>query len=79
MTTSAVGVANDNRQPQPDFRLDDHGSIIVLTPMSSAAKDWREAHLPEDAMTWGPGVAIERRFVGDILSGITEDGLTVAS
>ncbi len=30
-------------------------------------------------MTWGPGVAIERRLVGDILSGITEDGLTVAS
>lgn len=83
MSAARVGstdtAANDNRRLDPDFRLDDHGSVVVLTLMSSAAKDWREAHLPDDAMTWGTGVAIEPRYVPDIPSGIAEDGLTVVS
>jgi hypothetical protein len=70
--------ANDNRTAEPDFDLHDHGSIVVLVPRSAAAAEWRAEHLPEDAMEWAGGVAIERRYVPDILDGIAGDGLTVA-
>lgn len=62
-----------------DFELHNHGTISVLFAKTEAAKAWVEAHLPEDRQTWGhDGTAIEHRYVGDILVGIQEDGLTVS-
>lgn len=75
---TAGAAANDNRTAEPDFDLHDHGSVVVLVPRSAAAVEWRAEHLPEDAMEWAGGVAIERRCVPDILDGIAGDGLTVA-
>jgi hypothetical protein len=75
--TAATDPANDNRTAEPDFMLHDHGSIVILVPRTEAAKDWREAHLPEDAMEWAGGIANEPRYVGDILRGIAEDSLRV--
>jgi hypothetical protein len=59
-----------------DFTVADHGSIVILTPLTEAAQDWVADHLPEDAMTWGGGIVIEPRYVALILAGIGEDGLT---
>jgi hypothetical protein len=60
-----------------DFHFTNHGSVTILTPVSSAAQEWAAEHLPEDAMRWAGGIVIEPRYLGDILDGITNDGLTV--
>ena len=61
-----------------DFSLADHGTIAILTPLTAAGREWREEHLPSDAMTWGQcGVVIEHRYVSDIVNGIVNDGLTI--
>jgi hypothetical protein len=60
-----------------DFRLDNSESIFVLVPLTGSAEQWVKKHLPADAVTWGGGIVIEHRYVGDILDGITADGLTV--
>ncbi len=63
-------------EPSEDFTLADHFSIFVLTPLSAAAREWSEAHLPQN---WGAvSTAIESRFVGAILRGLTDEGLTVS-
>lgn len=62
---------------QPDFLFADHGSIILLTPITEAALDWVAAHIPDDAQTFGGGIAIEHRYWPDIIWGINDDGLTV--
>lgn len=62
-----------------DFLFVDHGSIVIMHPRSDAARDWTEQHIPEDAQRWGRGgVVIEPRYVGDIIDGITNDGLEVS-
>ena len=60
-----------------DFEFYDHGSIVILVPLSEEAHDWVDDNLGEDVLWYGRGIAIEPRYVGDILEGITGDGLTV--
>lgn len=60
-----------------DFDLHNHGSICLLVPMTEAAEVWAADHLPENAMTWGPGVVVEPRYVANIVEGIEDAGLSV--
>jgi hypothetical protein len=62
-----------------DFHFANHGSVAILTAISEDAKIWVDVNLPDDRPLWGPnGTVIEARFVGDILTGIHNDGLTIA-
>lgn len=61
-----------------DFRIADHGSIVILRAISDPAKDWVEAYLPKDAQHGFGGTVIERRYFADIYDGITTDGLTIS-
>lgn len=60
-----------------DFDVNNQGSIVLLTPMTPAAHEWVETHLPDDALTFGPSIAIEHRYAEDILEGIVQDGLSL--
>lgn len=59
-----------------DFLVNDQGTIFLLTPVTEAATDWANEHLPEDAMHFGHAIVVEHRFIRDIVSGFTNDGLT---
>jgi len=61
-----------------DFIVQDHGSIIILEPQTTMAKDWIADNLQEDACGWPSGHVIERRYFEDIYDGITADGLTIS-
>lgn len=61
-----------------DFDVQNHGSIFLLIPNTDDAKQWVEEHLPDDAMTFGNGIAIEHRYITDIVNGALGDGLTVS-
>ena len=64
--------------PTPDARFSDHGSIILMTPLSQAAKDWIKEHLPQEVIWFGDAIAIEPRYAGDIFDGLIADGLTLS-
>jgi hypothetical protein len=62
----------------PDFAVQNHGSIVLLEPLTDEAIDWCNEHLPEDATRWGrDSYVVEPRYVGAIVDGFTEDGLTL--
>ena len=64
----------------PDFALANHGSLFLLRPLNSSAKNWMNDHLPmdsEETQFWGDAIVIESRFVGDIVTGIIDDGLVL--
>jgi len=62
----------------PDFSVANHGSILILHALTEAAREWVDAHIPEDAMMWGTnGTVVEPRYIADIVEGIRSDGLTV--
>lgn len=49
-----------------DFTADNHGSIILLTPYTAAAREWCDENLPEDCQRLGNAYAIEHRYFGPI-------------
>lgn len=62
-----------------DFRLENHGSILILWPISRAAKVWSFEQLRcDDTQIWGrDGVVIEPRYISDIVSGIIDEGFSI--
>jgi hypothetical protein len=63
--------------PNPDFFVENHGSIFLLRPVSPSASDWISENIPDDAQFLGDAVAVEHRYIADIVEGIKRDGLAV--
>lgn len=58
-----------------DFEIDYHGSILVVRPVTEAAKEWTDISIDPTAQWWGQGFAVEPRFVCNLIAGIEEAGL----
>jgi hypothetical protein len=69
---------NSKETVKPDFIVANHGSVAVLTPLTSEASDWLSANVSfEPWQLWGGGIALDSRFVDDLVTGIEEEGLTL--
>lgn len=66
------------KKQSADFTLTDGGSVCLLTPTTSDARRWLDENIGEDALYLGQGIAIERKYVQQILDGIQADGFEVA-
>jgi len=62
-----------------DFTFTDGGSVCLLTPTTSEARRWLDENIGEDAMYLGNGLAIERKYVHQIIEGIVADGFRVSA
>ncbi len=60
-----------------DFAVYNHGSILLLTPLTPMAYEWIEEHVSAEALYWGESVVVEPRYIDFILEGILNDGLAV--
>jgi len=65
------------KAPSADFAFRNHGSVVILFPLTAQAKQWVSEHLPEDAPRWAGGIAIEPRYFGDIMHAIDLYGLEI--
>ena len=62
-----------------DFRLCDHGSVVILTPVTDDAKEYASDMLPEDTQRWAGGYVIEPRYADDVIGLLLRDGFEVKS
>jgi hypothetical protein len=60
-----------------DFAVENHGTIVLLQPLTRAANEWIESNLPADRLHYAGAVVIEPRYLADIVDGIRADGLEV--
>ena len=60
-----------------DALIENHGSIVLLRPLSDAAEAWLEENVAEDALRFGGAVVCEPRYVEALCLGMTEDGLVL--
>ncbi len=77
---SRPDVIQKSRNTTPDFSIEGEGrfcSIYLLRPLTSAAFEWIDEHIPEDAQRLGNAIAVEHRYIGAIAAGIISDGLVV--
>ena len=61
-----------------DFLVAYDGSLSLVTPVTQAAREWIDAHVPEDAPRFGPSLAVAPRYLDALLEGMEDDGLTVS-
>jgi hypothetical protein len=69
---------NETAAPTVDFLLEDHGSLVLLQPVTAAALEWVKDNIGADngyQPCW-PTVTVEPRYVQPILDGIREAGMT---
>lgn len=59
-----------------DCELFSTGSIHLLTPRSYAGRKWITRHL-RGALTYGPAVVVEGRYLPAVLEGLRASGLGV--
>jgi len=61
-----------------DFLVTGEGSgttVYLLHPLTESAYEWVAEHIPEDARRLGNAIAVEHRFIRDIVDGARSDGL----
>ena len=63
--------------PQPDLLVRGEGTVYLLFATSPVGEAWIDEHLPEDALQFVGGIAVEHRFIADIVAGAVHDGLVV--
>lgn len=61
----------------PDVTLANHGSIVLVTPMTKAAKTWIDANVSDEAQWFGKSLVVEPRYVWNLVKGMQDEGLTV--
>jgi hypothetical protein len=60
-----------------DVCLTGNGTVYLLDWLTKQGKEWMREHLPEDALKMGDSVAVEHRYIDDIVQGMRDDGLVV--
>jgi len=62
-----------------DVEVSNQGSIVMIRPVSKAAKDWVDEKVQLEGWQWmGGAFACEPRMVENLVDGMTGDGLVVA-
>jgi hypothetical protein len=64
-----------------DLTVADHGSVMLVRSLTPAAQSWLQQHCPPDAdhLYFGRALAVERRYIADLLHHAREAGLTAAT
>jgi hypothetical protein len=70
-------LASGSSPTQPDFFVENHGTIFLLQPLTPVANSWIQENLPEDRLAFGSAVVVEPRYITDIVRGAQADGLGV--
>ena len=59
------------------FTIVDYGTVWLVWPLSARAADWLQETAPEQALFFHDALAVEPRYVVDVLRVIDSAGLTV--
>lgn len=67
------------KKTEYDVLVSGSGTIYLVHGVSEAGKQWMNDHLPADAQHMGQAVAVEHRYIEDIVEGMRNDGLSVGA
>ena len=61
-----------------DICIDHCGSIVMVTPMTAAGRDWIDENVASEDWQWmGLSLAVDVRYAENLVEGMQEAGLTV--
>ena len=62
----------------PDYEVSGGGTVYIVTPLNPAAKENLEAGVGDEAQWFAGGVAVEHRFISDLVNQLRAEGWSVA-
>jgi hypothetical protein len=63
-----------------DFLVADHGSIIAIVPLTTAATQWLDANVVSEPWQWqGGALCVDPRYARDLTDAIAAAGFDLAS
>ena len=63
------------RKPRTDARVENHGTIFLVRPLTESALGWLTEHT--DGTWFGNALAVEHRYVSDLVVGLRDAGFNV--
>lgn len=60
-----------------DYRATNHGSLWLIEPLTPQATEWLNDNLGEEAQRWGNAVAVEPRYVPELIERLRAEGFDV--
>jgi hypothetical protein len=60
-----------------DVQVFGGGTVFLLLPVSDEAKAWLNQHTEEDAPHLGHALAVEHRYLEDLIHGLVDAGFNV--
>lgn len=64
--------------PKSDFLFEDHGSIIMLWPLSREASDWVEENVQSEPWQWlGEALCVDHRMARGLIDAVITEGFSV--
>jgi hypothetical protein len=61
-----------------DVLVQDEGTIVLVRPVSAAARDWITQNVDPDAFWFGGGLVVEHRYVAPLIEGMSAAGLVLS-
>ena len=62
---------------QADYEVSGGGSLFIVTPLNANARENLEAGVGEEAQWWAGGVAVEHRYISNLVEQLREEGWSV--
>jgi hypothetical protein len=62
---------------QQDFRIENHGSLVGVRPLTLACQSWLNDNVGEDAQYFGGALMVEPRFLEALVDGMSAANLSV--
>lgn len=63
--------------PQADYLVHNHGSLFILEATHPSALDNILDNTSEETQRWGNGIAVEPRYIVNLVNQLREEGWTV--
>jgi hypothetical protein len=66
-----------DQQLTPDVRVDNHGTIYLVRPVSGRAAWWIDEHVRKEFQWFGGSLVLEHRYARDLIELMREAGLLI--
>lgn len=67
------------RKPKPDIRFEDHGSVVLVRPLTDAAREWIDENVQQEGWQWfGGALGVDARYAWALREAAAFNGLVLA-
>ena len=56
------------------FTIEDHGTVVLVRPLTDDVRDWLGDNVDPEAQWFGRALAVEPRYVEDLVAGLVSEG-----